>query len=287
MTSPTPSRTVLLTVLAMLAFAANSVLCRLALGQGSIDAVGFTEIRTLSGAVTLLVLFLLTAKDKSLARLKRPSPLQFLSLTGYMVFFSYAYISLAAGTGALILFGAVQITMFLVALRQGEHFPPMAWAGLLIAVAGLVYLVSPGLSAPDPVGAILMVVAGISWGIYSLLGRGAADPLGTTMVNFIYASLLTTVLTVIMMSDLSITAEGAIYAILSGAIASGCGYAIWYAALKGLTASRAATVQLTVPAIAAIGGALLLSEDISLRLAIAGIATLGGVGIVLSQRMKA
>jgi len=287
MNTSSPTKTIMLTTLAMLAFAANSVLCRLALGEGSIDAVGFTEIRTLSGALMLLILFFLTAKDKSLTHLKRPNPLQFLSLTGYMVFFSYAYISLAAGTGALILFGAVQITMFAVAMRQGEHFPPLAWIGIIIAVSGLIYLVSPGLSAPDPVGAILMVIAGISWGIYSLLGRGAANPLNSTMVNFIYASILTTLLTAVMMSDLAITTEGVIYAVLSGAIASGCGYAIWYAALKGLTASRAATVQLTVPAIAAIGGAILLSEDITLRLAIAGIATLGGVGIVLSQRMKA
>ena len=287
MPASSPTKIILLTTLAMLAFAANSVLCRLALGEGSIDAVGFTEIRTLSGAVTLLLLYFLTAKEKSLALLKRPSPMQFLSLTGYMVFFSYAYVSLAAGTGALILFGAVQLTMFMVAIRQGEHFPPLAWAGLLIAVAGLVYLVSPGLSAPDPIGAVLMVIAGISWGIYSLLGRGAADPLSSTMVNFIYASILTTILTAVMISDLVITPIGVMYAVLSGAIASGCGYAIWYAALKGLTASRAATVQLTVPAIAAIGGALLLSEDITLRLAIAGLATLGGVGIVLTQRMKA
>ncbi|MBE7635878.1 EamA family transporter [Sneathiella sp. P13V-1] len=281
------ARAISLTTLAMLAFAANSVLCRLALADSTIDAASFTAVRTLSGAIILLVLFSFSAQARKTPAPFKPRIFQIISLIGYMVFFSFAYNTLAAGTGALILFGAVQITMFMIALKQGEHFPPLAWAGLVLAIGGLVYLVSPGLSAPDPVGAVLMAIAGVSWGVYSLLGRGTGNPLQSTMSNFLYAAPVTILLVLIMMEDLHVTPFGMIMAILSGALASGCGYAIWYAALKGLTASRAATVQLTVPAIAAIGGAFLLSEDITFRLAIAGIVTLGGVGIVLSQKMKA
>ncbi len=278
--------TIVLTTLAMLAFAANSVLCRLALADSTIDAASFTAVRTISGAAILLVLFSLSASARGTSAPFKPRAFQIFSLVGYMVFFSFAYITLAAGTGALILFGAVQITMFLVALKQGDHFPPLAWVGLVMAVAGLIYLVSPGLSAPDPIGAIFMAIAGVSWGVYSLLGRGAGNPLQATMSNFLYAAPITILLVLLMMDDLYLTPFGIGMAVLSGALASGCGYAIWYAALKGLTASRAATVQLTVPAIAALGGAFLLSEDITLRLAIAGFVTLGGVGIVLSQKMK-
>ena len=205
----------------------------------------------------------------------------------YMIFFTFAYTTLSAGTGALILFGAVQLTMFATALRSGETFSRMSWLGLALAVAGLVYLVSPGITAPDPLGAILMAIAGMAWGAYSLLGRTVGDPLTATAGAFIVAT--PAVLGVAAISALfsgfhMLLPTGAVLAIASGALASGCGYVIWYAALRGLTGTRAATVQLSVPVIAAIGGIIFLAEDVTLRLVVASLATLGGVAIVLAQR---
>jgi len=279
------TQTVLLTIVAMLAFAANSLLCRLAIGHHLIDAASFTAIRVLAGAATLTAILawrgrLIAARTSDW----RPAA----ALFTYMVFFSFAYLSLSAGTGALILFGAVQLTMFAVALRSGERFAPIAWIGLAIAVAGLIYLVSPGLSAPDALGALLMAVAGIAWGIYSLLGRSARDPLEATAWAFLYALIPTLVVSIAadFTSGAVLTPNGIALAIASGAVASGCGYVVWYAALRGLTAARAATVQLSVPAIAALGGVLIIGEDLTTRLILASLATLGGIAIVLTQRAK-
>jgi drug/metabolite transporter (DMT)-like permease len=205
-------------------------------------------------------------------------------LSTYMAFFSFAYVSLSAATGALILFGAVQLSMFIVALRRGERFPLVSWAGLTLAILGLVYLVSPGVTAPDPLGAVLMTIAGIAWGFYSLLGRSAADPLEATANNFIYSIPLLVIVSLFFMNDFSTATSGLILAMASGAVASGLGYVLWYAALRGLTATGAATVQLSVPVIAAFGGVILLSEPITLRLLLASTATLGGIAIVLSHR---
>lgn len=202
----------------------------------------------------------------------------------YMVFFSFAYLSLSAGTGALILFGTVQLTMFIYALKQGEHFSLLSWAGLFVAIGGLVYLVSPGVTAPPLLAALMMAIAGIGWGLYSLSGRGATDPLESTARNFIYAVPMTLIVSLFFLPDVTLTDRGLILALISGAVASGCGYVIWYAVLPRLTASRAATVQLSVPVIAAIGGVLLLSEEMTVRLALASLATLGGVALVLAQR---
>ena len=201
-----------------------------------------------------------------------------------MAFFSFAYLSLSAGTGALILFGAVQLTMFIVAMRGGEQFSLRSWAGLTLAIFGLVYLVSPGVTAPDPFGAVLMAIAGIAWGFYSLLGRKAADPVEATAYNFIYSVPLVIITSLVFMGDLHGSPNGVVLAAASGAIASGLGYVIWYAALRGLTATRAATVQLSVPVIAAFGGVILISEQLTVRLLLASIATLGGVALVLAQR---
>lgn len=274
-------RTVLLTVVAILAFAANSLLCRLALGQGLIDAATFTTVRVITGAVTLclIALFCRRPHDRSTADWRSA-----VMLFTYMAFFSFAYLSLSAGTGALVLFGAVQLTMFIVALREGEHFSLLSWAGLTAAILGLTYLVLPGLAAPDPMGAILMAIAGIAWGFYSLLGRGAADPLEATARNFVYSVPLVLIVSLIFLSDFNTSTNGLALAVASGAIASGCGYVIWYAALAGLSGTRAATVQLSVPVIAAFGGVVILSEQITLRLLIASAATLGGVAIVMTQR---
>ena len=276
-------KTVLLTIVAMLAFAANSLLCRLALGQQLIDAASFTTVRVISGAVMLGLIMLPRWRAGQRSKVDWRSVT---TLFVYMVFFSFAYLSLSAGSGALILFGAVQITMFVVALRAGEHFPFWSWVGLSTAILGLVYLVSPGLTAPDPTGAVLMTIAGIAWGGYSLLGKGVANPLEATANNFIYSVPAAVVVSLLFMSDFHGSPMGFVLAAASGAIASGLGYAIWYAAIRGLTASRAATVQLSVPIIAAFGGVVLLSEPISSRLLVASAATLGGVAIVLTQRMR-
>jgi drug/metabolite transporter (DMT)-like permease len=275
--------TIGLTALAMIAFAGNSVLCRLALGGGLIDAASFASVRVLSGAVMLAVLVGLRSPSSLRAT---PNWRMVAGLFLYMVFFAFAYTTLSTGTGALILFGAVQLTMFAVALHSGERFGAVAWIGLVLAIAGLVYLVSPGVTAPDPVGAGLMAVAGVAWGAYSLFGRGSNAPLADTASNFLFCVPLVIVVSLVFRDAMLVASRGLLLAVLSGAITSGIGYAIWYEALKGLTAGRAATVQLSVPAIAALGGVVLLSEDLTLRLLLASAATLGGVGLVLAQRVR-
>lgn len=274
------AKTVVLTLVAMLAFAANSLLCRIALGQELIDAASFATVRVLSGAVVLTLIVL------PRWRMRGRAPGDWRSaamLFTYMVCFSFAYLSLSTGTGALVLFGAVQLTMFITALRGGEQFSRLSWAGLTLAVLGLVWLVSPGVSSPDPFGAVLMAVAGVAWGIYSLRGRNSADPLEATANNFIYAAPMVVMVSLLFIGDFHSSSGGLALAVASGAVASGLGYTIWYAALRGLTATRAATVQLCVPAIAAFGGVVWLSEEITLRLLLSSAATLGGVWIVLKR----
>jgi len=275
------SRTLVLTGIAMLALAANPLLCRMALGAGHIDAASFTGIRVIAGAAMLKLLVTWTRRGGD----RKPVDWRaVVTLFGYMIFFSFAYLSISVGTGALILFGAVLLTMFTVALQSGERFSSLSWAGLAMAIAGLVYLVSPGVTAPEPVGAALMAVAGVAWGMYSLLGRGEADPLGTTADNFLYAVPLAVAVNVFFWSDVHTSWYGVTLAILSGAIASGLGYVLWYAVLAGMPATRAATAQLSVPVIAALGGVVLLSEPMTLRLVVSSVATLGGIALVLLQR---
>jgi len=268
----------------MFAFAANSLLCRLALGDAQIDAASFTSVRIISGAVMLGLLILPRVRTSAHPKIEWRSVL---ALFTYMVCFSFAYLSLSVGTGALIAFGAVQLTMFTVALKNGESFPAPAWAGLAMAIGGLVYLVSPGVTAPDPPGALLMTAAGIAWGFYSLLGRTAADPMQSTAYNFIYSVPLALLVSLFYLSDFHITPTGAGLAVASGAVASGLGYTIWYAALRTLASTRAATVQLSAPVIAAAGGAILLAEPVTARLLVASAATLIGIAIVLSRRQAA
>lgn len=276
-------RTASLTVLAMLAFAANSLLCRMALGGGLIDAASFTTVRMSVGGATLLLFVL----PRWLRGDRSPVDWRMvLMLFAYMAFFSFAYLTLSAGTGALLLFGAVQLTMFLVALRAGERLNTWGWLGVALAAAGLVYLVLPGLSAPHPLGAAMMTLAGVAWGVYSLLGRGAARPLDSTAANFVFAVPLVLVLSLATLRMLQVTPAGLALAALSGAVTSGLGYVIWYAALRGLSTGRAATVQLSVPVIAALGGVLLLDEELTVRLFIASVATLGGIALVLAQRSR-
>jgi len=268
----------------MVAFAANSLLCRLALAPALIDPASFAALRVASGAVTLALI--------ALPHWRRTRALTFdlaavASLSLYMVCFSFAYVSLAAGTGALILFGTVQLTMFVTALRTGEPFPPLAWLGLGIAMLGLIYLVSPGVTAPEPVGAALMAVAGIGWGAYSLRGRRAPHALVATTTNFVLTLPFVALVSLLLHDSAHVTAPGAGFALASGIAASGLGYVVWFAALKHLRATTAATVQLSAPVIAAFGGVLLLHEAVTLRLVLAALATLGGIWLVLAQRAKA
>jgi len=278
--------TAALTAVAMLAFAANSLLCRLALQQAGIDPASFGSVRLVAGALTLGLVVRLRAKPAPAAS-TRADWIAALMLFGYVAFFSFAYLSLSAGTGALILFGAVQLTMFGAGLRAGgERFGPLAWTGLALAVGGLVYLVSPGLAAPPLLGAMMMAAAGVAWGVYSLRGRGVADPLAATARNFTRAVPLALALSLACIAAFRVDARGIALAIASGALTSGLGYVVWYAALARLTPMRAATVQLSVPLLAAFGGVLFLSEAITPRLAAASVAILGGIALVLAQKSR-
>lgn len=280
-------RTAGLTVLALVGFAANSLLCRAALAGGGrlIDAASFTTVRLASGA---LVLGLLLAARRG--RYRGGSWPSSLALVAYAVGFSLAYVRIGTGVGALILFGCVQATMLGTGIAKGERPSPLEWAGLALALGGLAWLTMPGASAPDPVGAVLMAGAGVAWGVYSLRGRGGTDPLAATAHNFLLG--VPWVLGFAALNALAGgwaphgTARGVGLAVASGALASGVGYSLWYAALPSLTATRAAIVQLSVPVLAAAGGVLLLSESMSPRLLGAGTALLCGVLLALTARQR-
>jgi drug/metabolite transporter (DMT)-like permease len=274
--------TVLLSLAALLCFAGNSILCRRGLGAQLIDAASYTTTRLVSGA---LVLAILVAARGHKSEVRRPGGWAgAASLFAYAALFSYAYLRIPAGTGALILFGMVQITMLSWSIYSGSRPSPFEWTGLVTAGAGLVALTFPGLRAPDAVGAASMGAAGIAWGVYSLLGRGATDPLATTAKNFLRALPLTLVLSVATSSWAHVSGLGLVLAAASGGIASGIGYSLWYAALAGLTATRAAIVQLAVPALTAAAGALLLGEALELRTTLAGVVILAGIGVSMMGR---
>ncbi len=275
-----PVRVFVLTTLAMLAFAGNSLLCRLALTHTTIDPASFTAVRLASGAVTLWALVLVRGG----ARAGRGSWPSAVALLAYAVAFSFAYVGLPAATGALLLFGAVQATMIGVGLRRGERLGTLQWTGLLLALGGLVALLLPGLSAPPVVRAALMLAAGVAWGVYSLRGQGAGDPTRVTSGNFLRAAPLAVALSALLWRDAAFDPAGVAYAVASGALASGLGYAVWYAALPQLRSTSAAVVQLCVPALATLGGALLLGEPVTLRVVLASAAILGGIGTVVSGR---
>lgn len=279
------SKLVLLTTLAMLAFAANSVLARLAFATAGAEPMSYTGVRLGSGALVLALLLMLRRGEPF--RLAG-SWLAAASLFAYAILFSVAYLMLGAAVGALILFAAVQIGIIGWAINKGDRPGPLEWSGLGIAFAALVYLVSPGLVAPHPLGAALMALAGLAWAAYTLLGRGSAAPLTDTAGNFIRTVPAALLLVVAGALSTPVTLPAVGYAVASGAIASGLGYAIWYAALPHLTRTRAAIVQLTVPAIAATGGVLLIGEPLTLRLVIASAGILGGVALALlaAERRK-
>ena len=277
------TRVFTLTLLAMIAFASNSLLCRAALKETSIDAASFTFVRIFSGAAALW-LILTTRRTTSQSS---GNWISALALFAYAAAFSFAYNTLSAGTGALLLFGAVQATMILWGFGKGERLDPIQIAGLVVAVAGLVLLVLPGLSAPPLIGSILMLSAGVAWGVYSLRGKTAGDPIAATSGNFLRAVPFAALVSVIMLPKMHLDSLGVIYAVISGAITSGLGYVIWYAALAGLKAASAATVQLSVPVLAATGGILLLGEPITLRYVIASVAVIGGIFLVVTEKRPA
>ena len=274
-------RLVALTAVALLAFAGNSLLCRLALGHALIDAASFATVRTVSGALLLGLLAAMTARPRGRIAFDWRTVI---ALAAYMVCFSFAYLSLQAGTGALLLFGAVQVTMFAAALRAGERLSAWSWAGMALAVAGLCYLVAPGVTAPEPAGAALMVVAGVAWGLYSLHGRGNTNPLLATATNFAGSIPIVLMVSVLAMRSFHGSPAGLLLAVASGAVTSGLGYVAWYAALPRLSAMRAATLQLSVPVIAAFGGVAVLAEPVTFRLVVASVATIGGIAIFVTRR---
>ena len=283
-----PTRLFILTLLAMIAFAANSLLCRAALKQTSIDAASFTFIRIFSGAATLWLIM----KMRNTAWKEAGNWPSALALFAYAAGFSFAYSSLSAGTGALLLFGAVQATMILGGLRKGERLHAIQIVGVIVAATGLIVLLFPGLSAPPLTGSILMLGAGVAWGIYSLRGKAARDTIAATAGNFLRAAPLAAIVSIALLPWARLDRAGITYAVISGAIASGLGYVIWYTVLSDsmpvrLGPTSAATVQLSVPVLAATGGILLLGEPITLRYVFASVAVLGGIALVVTEKHSA
>lgn len=274
-------RTAVLTCLAMLAFAANSVLARLALGAGAIDAASYTGVRLAAGAIALVAIMAAVGRTPPASYRPAGSWSQAAALFGYAIAFSVAYLALGAAVGAIILFGSVQLGMVGRAVMLGDRPGAWEWAGLAAAFAALVYLVSPGVAAPPVWAAALMAASGLCWAAYSLIGRGSTTPLADTAGNFVRCLPLALLLVAAGLWTATPELKGVAYAIASGAIASGIGYAIWYAALPGLSRTGAASVQLTVPAIAAAGAVLFIGEPLTTRLVLASAAIIGGIGVTI------
>jgi len=275
-------KTISFTILALLAFAGNSVLCRLALNDNVIDAASFTLIRLFSGIIFLL--FLVTIKTKQSINIRNGNWLSSLFLFLYAISFSYSYISLDTGTGALILFGSVQITMIASDIFKGKKLSHSEWTGLFIAFLGLFILLIPGASAPSLAGFVLMSISGIAWGFYSLAGKGSKNPLIDTTHNFVRTLPFIVLATLFTFDHVQISNQGVGLAILSGTIMSGLGYTIWYSALEGLTVKQAAIIQLSVPIIAAFGGVIFSNEMITTKLVVSSIFVLGGVLMVMLNK---
>ena len=284
------ARLMMLTALALVAFAGNSLLGRIALKQTGIDAASYTTIRLISGAMMLWLLagfgWARVGRIDANTNLNRNSGNWWsaLALFVYAAGFSSAYLSLSTGTGALLLFGAVQATMTGHGLWRGERLRGRQLVGLVLGLGGLVGLMLPGLAAPPLAGSMLMLIAGVAWGVYSLRGKGAGNPVRVTAGNFLRATPIALALSLVLFNQTSLTTTGVMYAIASGAFASGIGYAIWYAVLPSLKATTAATVQLGVPVIAALGGIAFLGKPITQRLLLASIAILGGIAMVILEK---
>ncbi|MGY6549172.1 MAG: DMT family transporter [Roseinatronobacter sp.] len=280
MTQSPSVKIALLTALAMLTFAANSVLNRVALAEGAADALSYTGIRLASGAVMLALILTWQGARPGRGRIGGTIG-GALALFVYALAFSFAYMALAAGTGALVLFAAVQLGMLGWAIGHGDRPGGLEWSGFTMALVFLVFLVLPGVTAPDPLGAALMVIAGLAWAAYTLIGKGSAAPLIDTGGNFLRCLPIAGLLIVPGVLEQTISPLGWVYAITSGALASGLGYAIWYSVLPALERSTAAYVQLTVPAIAAAGGVVFISEPLTVRLVFCSLGILGGVALAL------
>lgn len=272
-----------LTSFTLVAFAANSLFCRMALGEQLIDPISFTTLRLGSGALALILISRFVEKSKT-SRESLGSWVSGFSLFAYAIAFSLAYISLNTGMGALILFGSVQVTMIGAALKSGEKLGAVQWIGLAAAISGLLYLVMSGISAPEPIGALLMCVAGIAWGVYSIRGKGVSAPVTKTAGNFTRSAPMAIIASVIGHSAIHMEPFGIMLALISGILTSGLGYVLWYKALRGLTITQSSVVQLLVPVLAAFGGVAFLSEKISARLIVASALILGGVSLVVIKR---
>ena len=273
-----------LTALALTAFAANSVLTRMALAEPIIDASSFTLIRLLSGSIVLMLILAFRLR-------KQPAPTKGSWLSSLMLFvyalgFSFAYLMLETGTGALILFGMVQITMVVASLIKGQRLARLEWLGIGTAFAGFVYLVWPEVSTPSISGVVLMSIAGIAWGVYTLRGRTSQAPLADTAYNFTRTLPFLLLLGLFSIGQFELSTQGIVLAVLSGAIASGLGYTLWYSVLTHLSATQAGVLQLLVPVIAALGGILFVSEPLTLRFIVASLLILGGIYLVIQARTK-
>jgi len=276
----TPIRLIPLTLLVLLAFAGNSILCRLALRATSIDPATFTSVRLLSGALVLWVLVSTFRRNVG----GQGNWGSALALLAYAAALSYAYIDLPTGLGALLLFAAVQVTMIGHALTHGERLQVVQWLGFGLAIAGLVGLLLPGLTAPPLIGSTLMLASGVAWGVYSLRGKGAGDPTRVTAGNFMRAVPIALLLSLLTLGQMQWDATGVLYAVISGGITSGLGYSLWYMVLPHLRSTTAASLQLSVPVIASLGGVLFVGEALTLRLVLAAIAILGGIALVIRGR---
>ncbi len=269
------------TTVVLVAFAANSIFARLALGSGESDALGYTGVRLLSGAIVLFVLMAWRQRRLSLALARSGSWTGTIGLGGYALLFSLAYVILETGTGAVVLFASVQFGLLGWAVAAGDRPGLLEWAGIAIAFAALVVLVSPGIAAPAPLGVLLMVGAGLSWCLFTVEGRRSHAPLSDTAGNFIRLVPIACALILVAWVIQPPQPMGVVWAVASGALASGLGYALWYLVLPRLAPSTPAFVQLTVPAIAAAGGVVFLGEQVTVRLVVASLGILGGVGLTL------
>ncbi|WP_245623494.1 DMT family transporter [Catenovulum maritimum] len=285
-------KTFLITSLALIAFAGNSILCRLALGEQHADAAGFTLVRLVSATLVLSILLLMTKLFASKSSLTETKPIKAAEAKGswlaslmlflYAVTFSYAYLLLDTGTGALILFGAVQLTMITASYLSGKKLNLHEWLGVVVSFSGLTYLVIPSVATPNFLAFVLMLISGIAWGIYTLKGKNSVNPLSDTSYNFIRTFPLVVILALISFKQIEMDTLGLVYAVTSGAIASGLGYAIWYLAIKNISITQAGVLQLLVPILATLGGVTFASEQLTTRLIIASVLVLGGIVLVIA-----
>lgn len=271
----------LATSFALLAFAANSVLCRLALGGETIDPMSFTLVRLLSGSIVLLIIL---GASRPKGKLSKGNNISALMLFTYAISFSYAYLTLDTGTGALILFAAVQATMILANIIKGQKIHSIEIFGFIIAFSGFVYLVLPTLATPSVKGFILMLISGVAWAIYTLRGAISKAALQDTTFNFLRCTPIILILLLVQYKEMTFTSNGLILAVISGGLTSGIGYSIWYYALKTLPTLKAAVLQLLVPILATAGGVLFANEPITLRLSLSSLLVLGGIALVVLRK---